>query len=443
MAAQSPPNATMLALTPAQIMSLPPQQQQQYVAGLSPQMQAIYQQEVMNIANADFMRNSLERTAQCFVTGGSGQNATFTPGSTLSFDLPTTQGFAKGLLIEYNLVLTASAATVQLTQSAPWSLFSRLELDYNGPQIVSHPFVLKQLDRLKGFCRGDQNRVLAGNNDTVQAANIVGLPAINNGANTWKGYMYLPLNAISDESPYGLLPINGVGNRPQLKLTCATLFGTDPLLNPTCANGSSGQTVTVTGNVNVDCVFIDGTNMESIAPKTLQGWQGMPTLQYYWEQSLTPFNAALLNRFTISTKLEHWYALAIVIDGQQSNTFMAAPIAGVSNLTQFGLSPDPTGQQFFVNYNIANNQATTNFFDREIRRPFGQDLDQGVIAWVAAPGRGVVDSDNKNGTQFLNMYSSGYPATSHMYQVTTIGTVCTARVELFLVSKNNAGLKIS
>ncbi len=436
-------NHTQLALTPAQIMALPPQQQQQYVQGLSPQMQAIYQTELVNMANADFMRNSIERTAQCFVTGGSGQNATYTQGSVLSFDLPTTQGFAKGLLIQYNLTITLAAgtnATYVATQSAPWSLFSRLELDYNGPQIVTHPVLLGYLDQLSGSGVGKQNRIIAGQNDSVEASHIVGTTPTNVGANTWRGFMYLPFNAISPESPYGLLPINGVGNRPQLKLTCATLFGTDVLLNPICAGTGTGQaTTSVTGNINVDCVFLDGTNMESVQPKMLQNWQGMPTLQYYWEQSLTPFNATTLNRFTIATKLEHWLALAIIIDGQQSATY----ISGTSNLTNFALSPDPTAQQFFMNYNLSNNENIDLFFDRLVRRPFRQDIDEGVIPWIVAHGRGIADVDNRNGTQFLNMYAAGFPATTHAYTVGAVGTVCTARVELFLISKNNAGLKIS
>ena len=411
MAASSPPNQTMLALTPAQIMSLPADQQQQYLAGLAPQQRAIFTQELVNMGNADFMRNSIEKTAQCFVTGGSGQNAAFSStGATLSFDLPTTQGFAKGLLIEYNLTVTLAAgtnATYIATPTAPWSIFSRVELDYNGPQVVTHPYIMKLLDMTKGFTRGAQNRVLAGQNDSTIAAHIVGTPAVNVGANTWRGYMYLPFNALSDESPYGLLPINGVGNRPQLKLTCNnSLFGTDPFTNAIVAGTGTGQAVSsITGNINVDCVYLDGTNMESITPKVLQNWQGMPTVQYFWESSLTPFSGGnALNKFTISTKLEHWYAFAIVIDGQQSNNFISA----LSNLTAFGLSPDPVGQQFFKNYNIANNQSIDNYHDRQIRRPFGQDMDEGVIVWVAAPGLGVVDADNKKDRKSTRLNSSHY-----------------------------------
>lgn len=445
MAASSPPNQTMLALTPAQIMSLPSDQQQQYLAGLNPQQRAIYAQELVNMANADFMRNSLEKTAQCFVTGGSGQSIAWSAGQTISFDLPTTQGFAVGLLVEFNLTGTLAAgatATYQPTANGLYSLFSRVELDYNGPQIVTHPVIFRDLDRSLGFTRGVQNAVLAGYNDATIAAHIAGTFPTLVGANTWRGYIWIPFNVISRESPYGLLPINGVGNRPQLKLTCnSALFGVDAFTNAICSGGSgTGQALTsVTGNVNVDCVFLDGTNMESVTPKTLQNWQGMPTMQYEWESSLTPFNANVLNKFTISTKLEHWVALAYIIDGQQSNSY----ISNLANLTAFGLAPDPVGQQYFLNYGIGNNESIDNFHDRVTRRSLGQDYPEGVLPWVNAMTRGVVDADNRNGTQYLNMYASGFPAATHIYQVGATGATGTPRVELLLASKNNAGLKIS
>lgn len=443
MAATQQVNPTQIALTPAQIMALPPQQQQQYVDALSPQMKAIYLQEVQNIGNLDFMRNSVEKEVYCPVTGGSGTSAAYSPGVTLNFDLPTTQGYAKALIIRYNLSVTpatGSSATYALTPAAQWAIFNRLELDYGGPQIVTHPYLFKLQDMTRGYQNGAQNKVLAGLNDASIAGQIVDTtPIVVNSANTWQGYMMLRLNPISDESPYGLLPLNGVGNPPQFKLTCSpNLYGADPLLNAICSGGSgSGQAVTVTGTIKVDCIVLDGVNMEGIAPKSLQGLLSMPTMQYYWESTLTPFNPNLQNPFTIKTKLEHWQAFAVVIDGQQSTSF----ISGLSNLTSFGLSPDATLQQYLVNIGVSNNIPIYDWFDRR-RRELGQDLDEGVINWVNAPTRGVVDSSNRNGTQYLNCYADGYPAATHVYQVGATGSVCIPRVEMFLVSKNRQGIKV-
>jgi len=438
-------NPSMLALTPAQIQALPPDQQAKYLQGLSPQMQAIYAQELMNMSNADFMRNSLLKLVYCPVTGGSGVTASYSAGTTLSFDLPTTAGFVRALEIVYNLTVTpasGSSATYQLTSAGKYGIFNRVELDFNGPQIVTHPIIMRYMDQLRGWQKGIQGKVLAGQNDSALDAQVVGTAPLTVGSgNTWQGRMKLRLNPLGHESPYGLLPLSGVGNRPQLKLTCpSNLYGADPLLNAICSGGSgTGQAVTVTGTVQVNAHVLDGQHMESVAAKQLQNWQSMPTVQYYWEQSLAPVNANVLNRFMVSTKLEHWLMLAIVIDGQQSNAF----ISGLSNFTEFGLSPDFTGQQWFENWNIANNISIYDYFNSKIRDVIGQDMDEGVIPWIAANQRGVVNSSNQNGSQILNMYPSGYPGTTHIYQVGAVGTTATPRVELFLVSKNNAGLKVS
>lgn len=439
---QQAPN--QLALTPAQIMQLPAQQQAQYLASLSPQMQAIYQQEAMNIRNADFMRNSVHQPIYCPVTGGSGTSAVYTPGSTLNFDLPSTQGYARDLIIRYSLTVTpatGTAATYAKTQAAQWAIFNRIILNYGNQQINTHPYFLKVLDMATGQLTGAQNKVLAGQDDAALDAQIVDTtPIVVNVGNTWAGFMRIRLNPISNESPYGLLPINGQGNPPQLQLSCpSSLYGADPLLNAICTGGSgTGQAVTVTGTVKVDCVVADGVNMESVAAKELTGLLGMPTVQYGWESSLTPFNANLLNTFTVKTKLEHWIMAALVIDGQQSTAF----ISNLANLQAFGLAADPTFRQYFANFGISNNIPTYDWFDAR-RREFQQDLDEGVILWVNAPTRGVVDPTNRNGSQYLNCYNDGFPGATHGYQVGAVGSVCTPRVELFLVSKNRQGLQVA
>lgn len=130
---------------------------------------------------------------------------------------------------------------------------------------------------------------------------------------------------------------------------------------------------------------------------------------------------------------------AIVIDGQQSNAF----VSSLANLQGFGLSTDASAYQFLPSAygTLANNVSIYDWYDRR-RRELNQDLDEGVLMWVNAAGRGVVDPNNRNGTQYLNCYSDGYPAASHNYSVVATGSVCTPRVELFLVSKNRAGLAV-
>ncbi len=441
--ATNQPAANQLALTPAQIMQLPAQQQQAYVASLSPSMQSIYAAEVVNMSNMDFMRNSVPVPIFCPVQGGSGTSATYSSGTTLNFDLPQDAGYAKGLLIKYNLTVTpatGTAATYQLTAAERWAIFSKIVLNYGGVQINTHPYFLKKLGMMQGRLAGVQNKVIAGQDDSTVDTNINGTtPLVINTGNTWQGYFYLPLNPIGDESPYGLLPLNGIGNTPQLQLTCANSFyGTDPLLSSVCSGGSgTGQAVTVTGTVKVDAIVLNGTNMQGITPKHLDGLLGMPTMQYYWESNLTPFGAVTQNSFVVKTKLDHWVAMAIIIDGQQSTSF----VSGLSNITSFGLAPSASVQSYIKNYNISNNISIYDYY-WEQRRRYGQDFDEGVIIHANAPASGVVDASNRNGTQSLNMYASGYPGMTHVYTVGAVGAVCTPRVELFLISKNNAGLTV-
>lgn len=446
-------NTTMMSLNPAQIAALPPQEQAQYMKGLSPAQQALVQQEIMQqviSANRKFMRQSFERTAYMPVTGGSGTTATYNAGTTLYFDFPSVAGFAKAILITYNLTVTpatGSGATYAVNPGAPWNIFSELQVLYNGPQIRTHPYFLKVLDQILGVDTPAQNGA-HGTSDATITANINGgTPIAVNSANTWKGKILLRLNALGEDTVPGVLPTAGVGNKPQLKLTCCPGFiGLDPLMNPLAPVAGTGHSnTTVTGSINCDMVFLDGTNGDNPTPLTLN-WQSEPTLQYYWDTPLTPFNSGTIQRQTVSTKLKHWYMVSLVIDANQANQFTA-----LSNITGFEIGPDQVGQQTFQNWNISNNVSIYDFYDRMVRRAWTVDLDNGVIPWIAGPSRGIINASNRNGIQYLNMYPGGYPAATHSYQVGSVSgqatidgyAAPTPRVETFLISENSAGLKVS
>lgn len=442
-----------MTLTPAQVAQLPPDQQRQYIrtpADAAAVAQAAQQMRVA--ANRQFMRQSIERIAYCPVAGGSGTTATYTPGTTLVFDLPVVgSGYAKALLITYNLVFTlaaGSSAVYGATPAAPFNIFSELLVNYNGAQVRMHPYLLKLMDMTRGFGRGSQNAVLYGQKNATIDAQIVGTTPTSVGSNTWQGKLLVPLNALGEDSVPGLLPVMGVGNKPQLKLTCApnfvasdgTNFG-DPLLNPIYSVSGTGHAVTTpftTGSINVDMLYLDGTTMSDPSGLVLDISQE-PTLQYYWDTPLNPLTSGTLNRQHIATLLEHWYVFSIVIDG-----LSAAAFTTISNLQQLQLSADSVGQQNFVSVNVSNNISVYDWYDRR-RREFEQDLDVGVVPWVAAPTRNVVNPNNRNGAQVLNMQAGGFPAATHAYQVGSVSSSngATPRVETFLVSLNYNGLKIA
>lgn len=411
---------------------------------------AAAQQQAIIAQNRAFMRGSLERTAYCPVTGGSGTSATYSPGTTLYFDLPVVGGgYAVALLITYNIyVQLSNAGTYTVNAAAPWSIFSEIKLDYGNTQVRTHPYFLKVLDQLYGFQTGQRNQVIAGNNDATIAAQLVGTTPITADGSTWnqwQGKMLLRLNPLGPDSVPGVLPIMGVGNKPQLKLTCTSNFiGNDPLLNPVSNSSTGAATIGSSAGhnsqINVDCIYLDGSNMAGPAPLQLN-LASEPTMQYIWDAPLTPFSSGSIQRQRFITLLEHWYAVSVVIDGGQSNQF-----ATLSNFSGFELSPDGTGQNVFKNWNISNNVSIYDYYDREIRRVHGQDLDPGVIVWVDAPARGVANPSNRHGHQVLNMQpQGGFTAATHAYQVNSVTTSTsglTPRVETFLVSMNYDGLRI-
>lgn len=429
------------------------QQQQQYNQAMQAFIQQ-QQQHALRQQDLAFM-NSLEQIAACPVTGGSGTTATYAVGSTFYFDLPVMpSGFAKGVLIKYNFTAvnpaTAGGATYSLNQAAQFAMFSEIQVQYNGTQIRTHPyFACKVQDQIKGFLRGAQNKVLAGNNDASVAATICGpTPIVVNTNNVWVGQFYLPFNALAEDDVRGILPISGAGTHAQLKLTTPAAFlGNDPLINPISATGGSSPAVTTTGTISVDMVYLDGHNLDAPSllppPPSVYG----PTLQYYWEPSLTPLNTNAMSRQTITSKMRHHIVCSIVIDGGQSTEFCNIGNGSVltsGNLTQFELTGDPTGSQKLKSWNVSNNIPIADYFDREIRRKIGQDLDPGVILWVASPIRGTVNASNRRGQLSLNMYPGGFPTATHGYNVVAPGSPSgySPRVETFLISENRDGLHL-
>src|SRR5215469_2414320 len=130
-----------MPMNASQFAALPPDQQANYLKTLPPQSQQQLMRDVRVINNRKFMRQSIEKYAYCPVSGGSGTSATYSPGTTLVFDMHVVgSGYAKALLITYNLTITLATGTFANTAGNPWNFFSELVLNYNGAQIRCHPY---------------------------------------------------------------------------------------------------------------------------------------------------------------------------------------------------------------------------------------------------------------------------------------------------------------
>lgn len=462
-------NTSGLLLTPNQVAMLPPNEQQARMANMTPAEQQLIAMEAKNMkmqANRRWLRKSLERIAYCPSASGGANSVAYIPGSTIVFNFPTVGGaYIRGLLIRWSVNLTFAAgtgATYSLSDSAPYTIFSEIDVLLNSKQIYTHPMIIPVLDMLAGYTKYlPLNGVVANGFNTAAMNTVEGAPTpvvqpawpVFNGAvtgtTTWAGQFFLPLNAYRSDTVPGLLPAHGVGNIPQIKLVCNNqLLGNDPHLSPVFSTAGTGQGVTVNQGastfVQIDAIYGDGSTMDDPNGVAID-ITGEPTLQYNIDTQLNPLTSGSLVRQHINTLLEHVYVVSYIIDGQANGRYAAQ-----SNIQQLQLSADSIGKENFYSFNVANNIPVSDYYDRFERRIHGQDLPPGIIVWVDAPARGTPDSDDRMGIQTLNMRPGGYPATTHAYQVGAVGAAspvdsnpkAAPRVETLLVSLNDEGLKL-
>jgi hypothetical protein len=376
--------------------------------------------------------------------------------------------YLRGILIRWSINLTFAAGTgaaYTLSDSAPYTIFSEIDVLLNSKQIYTHPMIIPVLEALFGYAKYPPlNGIPYGLPNLTVMNNVEGnaQPAVGqaygpnffngavSGTTTWVGQFYLPFNVLHYQSVPGLLPAHGVGNIPQIRLVCNNqLLGNDPHLSPVFASaGTAGWGVTVNQGastfVAVDAIYGDGSTMDDPNGVAID-ITGEPTLQYNIDTQLNPLTAGTLVRQHINTLLEHAYVVSYIIDGQANGKYAAQ-----SNIVSLQLSADSIGKENFFSYNVANNIPISDYFDRLQRRVHGQDLPPGIIVWADAPARGTVDSDNRDGIQTLNMRPGGYPASTHGYQVTAVGAgtpvdanpKAAPRVETLLISLNDEGLKL-
>lgn len=442
--ATGPTQVHPAVLTPSQLAGLSPADRRAYFSSLPQGDQAramAAYAEARRIANAHYMAASIPKWAVCPPASGSGTTQNYAAGTTLLWNLPTAGGaFAQALLFTCNLTLTMAAGASALyaaNAGAPYNLFSEVRVLYNGVQVRTHPIITKYMAALRGYDRARPSVALQNNNATLDAA-LVGTTPVAVGANTWNFVFRLPLAVLHEAHPAGCLPMMGSGTQAQVALDCAPgALGADPLLFATAATTGTGQAVTVTGTIKIEVIYFDGTNLYSPTPLKLD-LDGEPTAQYYIDTPVTPLAAGVTTRQRIATLLQHYFVIAIVIDGQQSTTFST-----IANLQGFELDEDSVGQNVLMRFGTGTNISINDYYEW-IRYFFTQDLDQGVIVWVAGAQRGQTNPSNREGQQILNMVPGGWTDINHGYNLIAIQGVAgiTARVQTYLVSANPAGLLI-
>ena len=437
--------------TAQSLISLPYAQRQQAIAALPADQQAQLQAQVATLQrqyNRDYMARSLVQQAVCPPQSGSGVTQNYAAGADLIFNFPTAGGaFVRALLVKLTLSVNPAVGTgaaYALNAGGALALIDRIRVGFNGTQHNFRPFILPFLEKMRGYLRNSSNTILAGSSVTdVQNLLLSGVPAVGaavpTGAHTWDVVFRIPLN-MHDMDPKGLLPSMGAGTQGIVEIVCApNALGPDPILNAIGVTAGTGAAVTITGTVEVDTEYSDGSNMQGQNPLTLD-LRGLPTIQMLEDEVLSPLTAGTVNSHKIATLLQHAIVLSVLVDGQQSTSF--ATLANIQALT---LAKDAVlANKFFGFGPQFGNLAVVNFYER-LRRRYGQDLgDDGVIPWVDAMTTNTVDPSNREGVALLNMTANGWTDVHHGYQVAAVGAVSgvTPRVVTHVISINPAGLGI-
>lgn len=396
-------------------------------------------------ANAQFMALAIRKTAVMVPQGG-GVTANFSAGQAITWNFPTAGGaYAKDLEVICNFTVNCAAgssATYAVNAGGVLALFDRVQVVLNGVQHNFRPFWLKTLYQLFGYGHAPMPlTVLAGNSDaTIQGQMLSTIP-VATGNNTWTFRFRIPLNPFNPLNPAGLLPMQSNGTQPMLTLTCApSLLGNDPIYNVIRATGGTGNAVTVTGTIQVNVEYVDGTNLYSPTALGLDLTE-YPTAQYITEQQISNVVAGTINRGRITTLMQHYLTLDALVDGTTAGSY----IQGLTNIQYMSLDMDSVGQNSFYKYGSASGTNISIFdFYEKLRLQYEQDVDEGIIPWIVAWGNHSSNSSNRDGVAVLNMTPGGWPDVNRAYQFGSVGGAANVnpRVETLLISLNPVGLQI-
>lgn len=423
-----------------------PAQRSAYFGSLPPEQQDAARAEYAayaDQANAQFMALAIRKVAAMTPQGG-GVTANFSPGQAITWNFPTAGGaYAKDLIVTCNLTVACAAgtgATYAVNAGGVLALFDRIQVILNGVQHNFRPFWLKTLWQLFGYSHAPMPlTVLAGNSDaTIQGQMLSTIP-VASGNNTWTFKFRVPLNPLNPLNPAGLLPMQSNGTQPQLTITCApSIMGNDPILNAVRTTAGTGASVTVTGTIQVDVEYLDGTNLYTPTALGLD-LSEQPTAQYITEQQISNIVAGTINRGRVTTLMQHYLVLDALCDGSTAGSY----ISGLTNIQYMSLDMDSVGQNSFYKYGSASgtNISIFDYYER-MRTVYGQDVDEGIIPWVVAWGNHSSNASNRDGVAVLNMTPGGWPDVNRAYQVGATGANANPRVETLLISLNPVGLAI-
>jgi hypothetical protein len=367
--------------------------------------------EQQRIMNRDFMQLSYSQPISAQAQNGTA----YTLGGTLNFDVPIISGaYAESIRVYTTLNFTNTAGgtpALAMTAAGTYGLYNDVSVTFGNKQATLHPYFTKVLAQTRGYNRTPSGTVIGQSVAGIQNM-LHSVPAIAAGANTWKTYFDIPLNAIHPTSPFGLLPIGGSGTRMQIQLaTAQSLVGSDPLNFP-MALGAGGTNVisAISGTVNVVVFYRDYKSMST--PQQLQAnLTGLPTAQILKMRDLGPLMAGSMQYASIVNPYPFVKTVSLVIDGTSTAKF-----ADAANIQAFTIDGAENTSSQLRAYNSTTG-GMANYYSRH-RQLYGNDCDEGVLVFDAN-AENSANSSLQEGEAWLNVTNNGYPAARLGFQVGT------------------------
>lgn len=404
--------------------------------------------QVARAHNMDYLRKTRRKYSIANNINSSSSTQNFQTGAPLVFEIPSTNnGYLEYLEIDCKLTAdytpAGSGPTVAFNAGGAEQVINNVVIELGRQQVKMYPYWLKRIQNMLRRYLGAEYAAVAGggySNPDIAGTLQTDTPTINSGNNTWHLVIPIPLKIIHALEPAGMLPIFGTSSAVRITVNCAqAIVGTDPLDNAIASNG----TVAVTGTVQVNFAYRDGTRFDTTAKDVMvpQLLTGLPTVQMDIDVPTTELRAGAYVPGRL-TKLEQFlFVNDIIIDGNQSNKFMLP-----SNLLGLGISSDANASDWLWQVGQGTRLGADGMamWQRDLRETWGQDLDDGVIPWFVASSMGEQFVSAQTGSQIFDT-ANAWPGAHFQYWLNSInglGVQGMARVEHLIVFLNNLGLQI-
>ena len=361
--------------------------------------------------NATFLALANWRQAQMEAQNGT----TYQLGKTLTFTMPSTGGWARGIWIKgaVDINLDLTAGTVATSKATVWALFNQIRVKLGSVIHQAHPYVFELIYRSSNNAGqrfgyggpspapwaipGGTGPILYGSaNGTTYSSGYQSIA----GDNLWYFTLYIPLQMEPDDVS-GLVPLGASANELTLELDpCVSLLGNDPLKNPIVSLTSGAVATIGTAITSTITAMVDYTDMNSLQGTSNAGIvvpDPVVSQAYYVRDTEVPLS--LYSNY-VYAKFEQPYEfarlMAILVDGYTATqSATAGDFANQNLLTGLKLMYD--GQNTARQWDQSTGGLVPFYADQ--LRKYGNLFRSGEIMFDFASGH---DPRNPSGQDLLN-----------------------------------------